>query len=135
MPGEASVTSELSDEDWLSSGRSLNSLRSISVCAVESFSIRSFPPSTVTVVVVPASCRLIFSASGTADLTSTSCTYSAKPVAVTVMWYGLNGTFGSVKLPDASVVALPSKPLTGSWIVTVAPGITAPVGSVTVPPR
>jgi len=26
-----------------------------------------------------------------------------------------------------------SKPLTGLWTVTVAPGITAPVGSVTVP--
>jgi len=38
-----------------------------------------------------------------------------------------------VKLPEASVEAARSKPVTGLWRVTVAPGITAPDWSFTVP--
>jgi hypothetical protein len=38
-----------------------------------------------------------------------------------------------VKVPEASVEAVRSKPLTGLWMVTAAPGITAPEGSFTVP--
>ena len=51
-PGDVSVTSELTDEDWLSSGSSVNSSRSTSVWNVGSFSNRSAPgfDSTVTEV-------------------------------------------------------------------------------------
>src|SRR5580692_10545942 len=52
-PGDASVTSELNEEDWLSSGTLLNKSRSTSVCPVGSFSTKSEPASTVTEVDVP----------------------------------------------------------------------------------
>jgi len=52
---------------------------------------------------------------------------------VTVRWYGLKGTFGMANLPDASVVVVRSKALTGLRIVTVAFGTTAPDGSTTTP--
>src|ERR1700677_898050 len=59
--------------------------------------------------------------------------YDAKPLADTVRWYGLNGTLGKLKFPEASVVAERSKPLTGLCMVTAALATTAPDGSVTVP--
>jgi len=50
-PEEASVTSELTEEDWLSRGSLSKSPRSTSVWADGSVSSRSAPLSTVTVVV------------------------------------------------------------------------------------
>lgn len=52
---------------------------------------------------------------------------------LTVMWYELAGTLEIWKCPALSVVAVRSYWLTGFRIFTVAPGSTAPVGSVTVP--
>ena len=74
MPGEASVTSELSDEDWLSSGSLSNRPRSTSVCVVDTVSSRSPAASTFTVVDAVPSCRLAFTSRGTGVLTATSCT-------------------------------------------------------------
>src|SRR6202040_2884888 len=47
---------------------------------------------------------------------------------------GLNGTFGITNVPELFVLVDRSKPLTGFLISTVALGITAPVGSITMPP-
>jgi hypothetical protein len=58
---------------------------------------------------------------------------TAKPLAETLIRYGLKGTFEKSNCPLASVVAVRSSPLTTLTRWTVAPGITAPVGSVTVP--
>ena len=57
--GRRRVTSELSEEDWLSSGNFWNSSRSTSVWKVGSFSTRSAAASTVTVVVAPPTCKAI----------------------------------------------------------------------------
>src|SRR6185437_9964230 len=71
-PGDASVTSELTDEDGLSKGSLSNNVRSMSVCAVESVSSRSAAASTVTVVAVPATQKVSLRLTGTEDRTSTS---------------------------------------------------------------
>ncbi len=81
-PGDASVTSELSDEDWLSSGSLSNNCRSTSVWVVGSVSTRSAPASTVTDVFACPMTRLNFSSVGTADRTSTSWFLTWKPSAL-----------------------------------------------------
>ena len=73
IPGVESVTEELTEDDALSSGSLSNAPLSTSVWAVESFSTRSPPASTVTVVVNPATCSLIATLIGTAERGSTSC--------------------------------------------------------------
>src|SRR5580692_10161078 len=70
-PGDESVTSELSDDDWLSRGSLLNELRSRSVWKVESFSNRSLAVTLTTVEVSPT-VRVLFTVIGTNDRTSMS---------------------------------------------------------------
>src|ERR1700722_1136686 len=90
-PGEVSVTRELRDEDWLSSGTLWKRPRSTSVWNVESSSTRSPPPSTVTVLEAAPTLRIVLKLTGTVERTSTSWDREANPVAFTVKWYGLNG--------------------------------------------
>src|ERR1700684_2064203 len=66
-PGDVCVTSALTDDDALSSGTSLSGARSTSVCDVEPVSSRSPAASTTTVLLLPASWRLIFRLIGTDD--------------------------------------------------------------------
>ena len=74
MPGVASVTSELTDDDALSSGNLSNNPRSTSVCDTDVFSIRfSLVLCTSTVVNADPSVSPIFRFTGTADRSSTSC--------------------------------------------------------------
>src|SRR5580658_2973149 len=106
-PGEAKVTSELSDEDGLSRGTLSNKARSTSVCVVGSFSTKSPPfASTVTVVAVPLTFKLTSAFAGTADRTSTSSVELANPAALTTVWYVLNGTFVKRKDPSLPVVVV-----------------------------
>src|SRR5215472_10585024 len=77
--------------------------------------------------------KVTCSVTGTAERTSTSCAKGANPDAVTVRWYGLNGTFVNLKAPSASVVAARWKPLTGYETSTVAPATRPPEGSFTTP--
>ena len=79
---------------------------------LESFSTKSPAASTVTDVVEANTSTLIFTLTGTTDLTSTSCAVAAKPVALTVIWYGLKGTLGKLNAPELSVVVVRSKWLT-----------------------
>ena len=79
------MTSELTDDDWLSSGSLSNRFLSTSVWNVGSFSTRSPPSaSTVTAVVDPATASFTDTFTGTEDRGSTSCAYIVKPAAVTV---------------------------------------------------
>ena len=77
---------ELRELDWLSSGRRAMVERSISECMAESFSTRSEPPSTVTVV------ELLWMASWTGGVTCTAALRSmwrppsVKPGAVILSW-------------------------------------------------
>ena len=73
-PGEASVTSELTDDDWLSRGNFSNSERSMSVCGVDSVSISS-PPCSVTFTdsLAAATCNATATFTVTCERTSTSC--------------------------------------------------------------
>ncbi len=57
-PGEASVTSELNDDDWLSSGIFAKASRSIAVCRLVSLRIRS-SASTLTTVDSPPTCSAL----------------------------------------------------------------------------
>src|SRR5258708_27867030 len=75
IPGVASVTSELTEDEALSRGSLSNRFLSTSVWNVESFSTRSAPASTVTCVVDPATSNLMATLTGTADRGSTSCAY------------------------------------------------------------
>jgi hypothetical protein len=68
-PGDASVTSELSVEDWLSSGILSKSCRSTSVCVVGSVSTKSAAASTVTAVLVAPSASMNFSSTGSGERT------------------------------------------------------------------
>src|SRR5579863_4177784 len=131
-PGVDSVTSELSPDDWLSSGICANDFLSMSVSIFAALFTRSCD---VTCTVVVAAPRLIVTGTviGVADCTFTSFASELKPVMLTVMWYELYGTFVKRKLPELSVFVVRSNWLTGFSIVTVAPGRTAPVGSLTVP--
>jgi len=63
-PGDARVTSELTEEDALSSGSLSIKPRSIFVCMVESFSTRSSTPVTTTVFVAAPSARAMFAVTG-----------------------------------------------------------------------
>ena len=84
-PGLASVTSELTEDDALSSGILSNRPRSTSVWNVESSSIRSAaPPCTSTVWVVLSMASEMGRFTGTVERTVTSCTLLANPFAVTV---------------------------------------------------
>src|SRR6202041_826052 len=71
-PGVENVTRELTDEDALSTGSLSNRARSTSVWKVGSFSTKSPPPSTATVLELPATVRGIFNESGTDERTSMS---------------------------------------------------------------
>ena len=86
MPGDANVTSELSDEDWLSSGSLSNIARSTSVWAVESVSIRSPASCTVTLETAVPIFRLTLTGTGIGERTSTSCFPAWKPAAFTLRW-------------------------------------------------
>ena len=73
IPGDDSVTSELTDDDRLSSGILSNKPRSTSVWKVEVFSSRSPPAaSTVTVSLEPLIWRVMLTVTGTIERTSTS---------------------------------------------------------------
>ena len=87
IPGVASVTSELTDEDALSSG-SLSNRFLIHVGVERGIVLDQSPPSaaTVTCSLELATCSLIATLIGTLERGSTSCTADAKPVAVTVRW-------------------------------------------------
>ncbi len=85
-PGEDRVTSELSEEDWLSSGSLLNASRSRSVWNVESFSSRSPLVFTSTVVEDPSTAKVVFSETGTVDRTSTSWLSVANPATEIERW-------------------------------------------------
>src|SRR5580704_2732812 len=91
-PGDASVTRELTSDEGDSRGSLSKRPRSISVCAVESCSIRStaFSVTVIFVVAVP-NIRVMSMLIGTVERTSTSWLKLEKPGAVTVRWYGLKG--------------------------------------------
>ena len=89
-PGEERVTSELTEEEELSSGSFSIMFRSRSVCREESFSTRS-PPVTVTVVEAPPTCRLMTGVTGTDERTETSVVKALKPGAFATRWYGFSG--------------------------------------------
>ena len=84
-PGEARVTSELMDEETLSSGILAKRSRSTSVCPTGSASTRSpLVVVTLTTVLAEAICRVVVRAIGTKDCTSTVCEAGAMVLAVTV---------------------------------------------------
>src|SRR5882757_11032706 len=106
-PGEERVTSELSEEEALSSGSLSMVERSMSVWKVESVSTRSEPLSTTsTVVELPSRLSLTVEATGTTELTSMVWLEEAKPLSVTVSRYGLKGTLKKRYWPLASVLAM-----------------------------
>ena len=89
-PGDESVTSELTEEDELSSGSFSIRLRSRSVWSEESFSTRSSAV-TVTVVEAPPTRSAMVGVTGTVERTGTSSENDEKPGAFTDRWYGLKG--------------------------------------------
>ena len=135
-PGVVAVTSELSDDDWLSSGTLVNRSRSTSVWKVGSFSTRSPAPHSLPRYGLAGGGNLEnqvqVGGDDGVDVDSSGAGVrirSRRPRPCSL----LKGTLGISKAPVGSVVAVRSSPLTGLVKWTVAPGITAPVGSVTVP--
>jgi hypothetical protein len=59
--------------------------------------------------------------------------YDANPAALTIVWYGLNGTLVIRKLPSLPVIISRLKPLTGFETSTFAPATTPPDASFTTP--
>src|SRR5215475_12142083 len=112
-PGETMVVIAVNEDEALSTGNRSIRFLSTSVWNVDSVSTRSFPsPSTVTVVLAPATFMVTFRLVATKERTSASCEKSENPAAFTFTWYGLKGTLANRNLPSASVVAVRSYLLT-----------------------
>jgi hypothetical protein len=106
-PGVVRVTIELTWDEALSNGTVLIKFLSTSVWKVDSFSTRSPPvDSTVTAVTADPTFKSTGTFTGTDERTSMSCVNVANPVAVTVAWYGLKGTFVNLKDPSVPVVTV-----------------------------
>ena len=89
-PGVESVTSELTEEEELSSGSFSIMARSMSVCREVSFSTRSSPV-TVTVVDAPPTSNLMIGETATEERTCTSAVNGEKPSRVRSEVIGVEG--------------------------------------------
>ena len=118
-----------------SSGRfSMELVLSMEPRSVRPGSMTGAAPDTSTVVAVPPTCRLkstvaVLPASSTIPVR----VWARNPVLVTFRAYVPIGSTVKRKNPLLSVVSSRLSPVLTFSMVTVAPGITAPVGSVTVP--
>src|SRR5208337_5022456 len=89
--------------------------------------------STTTVVLAVPIVSEISTLVDTEERTSTSCEAGANPLALTLRWYGLNGTLVKRKEPSLAVFIVRARPLTTLVISTVAFPTVFPEGSRTVP--
>ena len=97
-PGLVSVTSELREEDWLSSGTVMNMSRSTSVWKVGSFSMRSPPASTFTVGGGSGDVHNQLSCGSHRRANLDILAQWAKPVAETVIVVGVERNVGKREL-------------------------------------
>jgi hypothetical protein len=96
----------------------------------------SEPDCTTTVSSMPPTSSLTATPAGTPAFNSTSLTLAVlKPARLTVTVYLPAASCGTVNCPSAFVTASDVKPVSARFTTTLAPGITAPDVSVTVPER
>src|SRR6188768_949796 len=96
----------------------------------------SLPAVTTTCSSMPPTSSLIETPAGTPALTSTSLTVAVlNPESVTVTVYLPDAICGIVNCPSVLVMASDVRPVSAFFTTTLAPGMTAPLVSVTVPER